>query len=493
MGPPLISIDIEFRPTDQHANADGLSRLPLADSVPMGNPHDASVFNVSQLESLPVLAKDVAIATRRDPILSKLLRHIRNGWPSEVPENLIPFWRRREGLSTESDCVLWGCRVVIPKGLRKRVLEELHQGHTGVVRMKAVARSHVWWPDLDKSIEKTAKNCSACQTSNKNSPAKAPLHPWVWPTAPWERVHVDFAGPFLGKMFFVATDSHSKWPEIISMSSTTATTTIEVIRILFARNGIPRQLISDNGPQFIADEFRQFLINNGVKHIRSSPYHPATNGAAERLVQTMKKSFKADHHRGFPVFGFIPVAIQVYSSYYYWGDSIIAIYGTRTPYPITPVMSRCGRICSRSGISTERSRELDIGQSVWARNFRDGPKWIQAEVSDCIGPLSYLVKLPSGETWRRHIDHLRAGLDKPSDNDTRVNIGSDTGMSTDQTDTSPGVEPQELLPTETAEVPMSFSHVPVIEPEINQPDSNLPDSNLPRYPLRTRKPPERLC
>ena len=106
------------------------------------------------------------------------------------------------------------------------------------------------------------------------------------------------------------------------------------------------------------------------------------------------------------------------------------------------------------------ARELDIRQSVWARNFRDGPKWIQAEVSDRIGPLSYLVKLPSGETWRRHIDHLRAGLDKPSDNDTCVNIGSDTGMSTDQTDTSPGVEPQEPLPTETAEVPMSSSHVP---------------------------------
>ena len=94
---------------------------------------------------------------------------------------------------------------------------------------------------------------------------------------------MDFAGPFLGKMFFVATDAHSKWPEVIIMTSTTTTKTIAVLRDTFARNGIPRQIVSDNG---LSEEFRQFMAVNGVKQIRSSPYHPATNGAAERMVQT---------------------------------------------------------------------------------------------------------------------------------------------------------------------------------------------------------------
>lgn len=131
--------------------------------------------------------------------------------------------------------------------------------------MKALARLHVWWPEIDKAIAETVKSCSACQ-GTKNQPQKAPLHPWAWATAPWERVHVDFAGPFLGKMFLVATDSHSKWPEVVIMSSTTSSKTIVVLRELFSCNGIPRHLISDNGPQFISEEFCRFMVSNGIKH-----------------------------------------------------------------------------------------------------------------------------------------------------------------------------------------------------------------------------------
>ena len=82
------------------------------------------------------------------------------------------------------------------------------------------------------------------------------------------------------------------------MSSTTAVCTITVLRETFARFGIPEQLVLDNGPQFQSDEFKQFMTTNRIKHIRSSPYHPASNGAAERMVQTLKHALKADHKRG---------------------------------------------------------------------------------------------------------------------------------------------------------------------------------------------------
>ena len=103
--------------------------------------------------------------------------------PDCFPDKLSPFWRRKEELCIESECITKGCRVVIPEKLQKRVLDELHRGHPGVVRMKMQARNHVWWPELEKSIEWCASACSACQAT-KNSPARAPLHPWVWPTAP---------------------------------------------------------------------------------------------------------------------------------------------------------------------------------------------------------------------------------------------------------------------------------------------------------------------
>ena len=60
--------------------------------------------------------------------------------------------------------------------------------------MKSLARCHMWWPGLDKVIENVATSCTSCQ-SVKQSPPVAPLHPWIWPTKPWQRVHVDFAGP----------------------------------------------------------------------------------------------------------------------------------------------------------------------------------------------------------------------------------------------------------------------------------------------------------
>ena len=122
--------------------------------------------------------------------------------------------------------------MVVPLKLRDKVLNELHKGHCGIVRMKALSRSYVWWPGLDDAISKVVKGCAGCQ-SVYSLPAKAPLHPWAWPTAPWQKIHVDFLGPFLGKMFFLVTNALSKWPEVSIMSSTTAVQTISVMREMF--------------------------------------------------------------------------------------------------------------------------------------------------------------------------------------------------------------------------------------------------------------------
>ena len=169
--------------------------------------------------------------------------------------------------------------------------------------MKAQARSYVWWPGLDKGIEHLVKSCIPCQ-SVKQSPAVAPLHPWIWPARPWQRVHIDFAGPFCEKMYFLAVDAHSKWPEAYEMHSTTTSKVVEVLRQLFAAYGLPEQIVSDNGLQFVSSDFAEFLRMNGVWHIRCAPYHPSSNGAVERFVRTFKEAMKAGvkdglsfHHR----------------------------------------------------------------------------------------------------------------------------------------------------------------------------------------------------
>ena len=100
-------------------------------------------------------------------------------------------------------------------------------------------------------------------------------------------------------MFFILVDAHSKWPEVIEMTSTTSQSTISVLRNLFASYGLPLQIVSDNGPQFTSAEFAKFLKMNGVKHILCSPYHPSSNGLAERFVKTFKQAMRAGENSGF--------------------------------------------------------------------------------------------------------------------------------------------------------------------------------------------------
>ena len=194
------SYNIEFRPTAAHANADGLSRLPLPGETRVDPPSEVSVFNVAQVQALPVTVAQLQQATRNDPILGKILRCIRRGWPEAVPDHLKPYWSRRLELSIEDGCILWGIRVIPPKKLQPTIRDMLHEGHSGIVRMKKMARSYVWWPGIDKELEQLAHDCTPCQKVQKE-PAVAPLHPWLWPSKPWARIHLDFAGPFWGVCF----------------------------------------------------------------------------------------------------------------------------------------------------------------------------------------------------------------------------------------------------------------------------------------------------
>ena len=140
-----------------------------------------------------------------------------------------------------------------------------------------------------------------CMSRSETGASVAPLHPWIWPSQPWKRIHVDFAGPFMGGSYLIVVDAHSKWPEVHHMSTTTTTKTLQVLRSLFARYGIPEQLVSDNGPQFVSEEFETFMKQNGIKHIKCSPYHPSSNGQAERFVLTFKQAVQAGEREGKPL------------------------------------------------------------------------------------------------------------------------------------------------------------------------------------------------
>ncbi|XP_060116324.1 uncharacterized protein K02A2.6-like, partial [Heteronotia binoei] len=191
-----------------------------------------------------------------------------------------PYKTRREELAAHKGCLLWGSRVVIPPPLQKRVLESLHETHPGIVRMKALARSYVWWPGMDGEIESWVRRCQTCQESRPEPPS-TPATRWESTRKPWSRLHFDFAGPFQGQTFMIIMDAYTKWLEVIPIGSTSSATAIRALRRALCTHGIPDTIVSDNGTVSTSADFQAFLHRYLIRHIRSAPFHPATNGQAE--------------------------------------------------------------------------------------------------------------------------------------------------------------------------------------------------------------------
>ncbi|VDI74336.1 Hypothetical predicted protein [Mytilus galloprovincialis] len=174
--------DIEYKNTNKHTNADALSRIPQESTEADGEEFDAvDVFMLKQLEHLSLTNNNIRRETARDKILSRVYELVQKGWTVNDDIDLKPYFNRKNELSISQGCLQWGIRTIVPTKFRQQTLELLHSAHPGVVKMKLLARSYVWWPRIDSEIESLAKSCSGCQKHHRN-PKQSPLHPWEWPS-----------------------------------------------------------------------------------------------------------------------------------------------------------------------------------------------------------------------------------------------------------------------------------------------------------------------
>ena len=490
--------DIEFRSTAAHGNADALSRLPLPMKGPE-YPSEVHLCNVKQIESLPVTSHRIRQCTRQDTVLSKVLDYTLKGWPSQVPKELQLYRTKLAELSVEEGCLLWGRRVVIPQKLQKIILQELHSEHMGIAKMKALARSHVWWTGMDKDLESLAKSCPEC-AAVKQAPARAPLHPWIWPSRPWQRIHLDFAGPFLEKFFLVVVDAHSKWAEVVEMPKTSTARTISVLRQLFATHGIPEQIVTDNGSQFTSEDFANFVKSNGIQHSLSSPYHPASNGEA---VRTFKEAMKTSKNNGL--------------TFAHRMNNFLLTYRT-TPHsttgtPPSELLMGCAlrtrwdimkpdvgqRVCWRQAKQKEgkdqntKLRHFVMGQSVMVKNFRAGPTWVPGVIAQQLGPLTYMIEISAGKFWKRHVDHVK---DYPSKGLSSAPVNLESDNNEDDEFFAPlvrGSNEENNAASEEGNTPTTIA--PAADPELTSasgfPTSGREEQTSRRYPERQHRAPSR--
>nr|CAI5855280.1 unnamed protein product [Callosobruchus analis] len=279
--------DIQYKKGKLLANADGLSRLPMSSETQI----PSSLYSFNLIENIPLHSNDISKATIKDLTLVKVIDHTKSGWPSTVQnEKLKPFFLRRNELSVENNCLLLGNRVIIPEALQNEVLELFHEQHLGIVRTKMLIRAYCWWPNINNDIEKFISLCEVCQTF-QNFSNNTTLS-WPAPTNNFFRVHIDFFHKD-DYTFLILVDDKSKWLDVkLMQNGTNAKNIILKLKETFAIFGLPVELVSDNGPPFNSQEFIAFCQANGIKPIKSPPYHPQSNGLAERNVQTVKKSLE---------------------------------------------------------------------------------------------------------------------------------------------------------------------------------------------------------
>ena len=242
------------------------------------------------------------------------------------------------------------------------------------------------------------------------------MHPWEWPEHPWKRIHIDYAGPFLGKMFLLVIDAHSRWMEIEAVHSATTQSTLEHLRSMFARFGLPEVMVTDNGTCFTSSEFAEFSRRNQIRHVKVAPYHPSSNGLAERAVQTFKLGMKKQtsgtmqtklshflfHHRLTPnsTTGVAPAELMQKCKTRSHLDAIL-------PSVKRNVEQQQQRQNSQHDTHT-KVRVFKEDDLVLVQNLghTSGPNWLPGVIIKCCGSNSYQIQIDNNQVVRRHADHI---------------------------------------------------------------------------------------
>lgn len=402
---------VKFITSKQNGPADALSRLPL--SLERRSATVQSYMNLVQ-ECLPVNFHDVSKETNKDTLLSRIVGYVKFGWPSVAScEDDKPYFIRKNDLVVDFGCLIFKYRIVVPPVLRKRILEELHQGHLGINKMKNVSRNYVYWPNLDQDLEQICRACESC-CAVRDAPPRSELHPWEFPLFPWQRLHADFA-EYAGKKYLIIVDAHSKWIEALPMTRTDTASTVTAFMTVFGRFGLPSQLVTDNGPPFFSEEFKFFCKNHCIKHVSTAPYRPQGNGAAENAVKSVKKAIKRAIHEGQDVLLALSKFLFSYRNCEHATTGVppaVLLIGRRLRNrldALRPNVAEVARVAQERQVNNAGGtpRVINVGDSVLTRDYSArNDKWAAGTVVKKTGPVSYKVNVGDGVQWRRHQDQI---------------------------------------------------------------------------------------
>ena len=291
----LIIRMMRFNPKAEHVPgkslviADYLSRHPVSHCIEERKQCEevkayvsavvADVFSSQRLT-------EIKEASAGDKEMQAVMWWVTHGWPRRIPEHLQKFHEFRHRLTVINGLLLMDNRVFVPATMRPFILRRLHDGHPGITKSRMRAKASVFWPGINAAIQTFTKSCEHCQ-KHLQKPNREPLLTTPLPKRPWQRIAADFC-EVRGKNYLIVVDYYSRYIEVARMEKTTSAATINVLKSIYARHGIPEVLVSDNGPQFSSQEFRDFNLAVDTEHVTSSPLYAQSNGEAESAVKVAK-------------------------------------------------------------------------------------------------------------------------------------------------------------------------------------------------------------
>ena len=409
---PYQPFDVQYRKGMEIPLADALSSHP----DPSGKRWNSASLVVNLITSnLPVSSTEIELIceeTSKDPTLTLLRHYIHMGWPIDhrmLPQELHTFWNYREDLSMENGLITKGARLLIPSTLRKKVLEQIHDGHLGIEKCMLKARDSVFWPGIFNDIHETVEKCGICQPSSRA--AKPVGNVSDMPPHAWHTLGTDLF--YWNKIdYLVIEDYFSKYLIVRRLPNSSTHVVTKELGLVFTELGRPFILRSDNGPCYSSREFHNFLGFYQVDHITSRPHYPQSNGFAEALVGIAKKLMEKSVKEGKPWnYGLMQYRTTPISSTL---PSPLEMLTGRRPHSTLPQLpSSIGKNMETSRIQEELLRrqpnstssgahmDLDSGQPVFVKEVNENV-WRTATVDQPAAKSdSYWVRFPDNSILRR--------------------------------------------------------------------------------------------
>ena len=274
--------ELKYTPGEQILHADALSRMDFVEDESDNDRVCFEINNIYFAQSDLVTQAEIKTELGTNRLFQDLMKRMKSGNRKQCSEAEKVFEQHKDALTVHNGIIFRGVVPFIPPKQRHLVLAKAQETHPGRNATEKSVKMIAWWLGITQDVQNFVSKRKNCQM-NRPSLGKTVS---AWPEADvWERLHINWGYVDDQGNILVIVDAGSGWIEAFPAGNRTS----EIIKVylsqIFARFGIPKTIVSDNGPEFVSGDLKQWCESLGMKKMESPIYHPRANGLAERAVR----------------------------------------------------------------------------------------------------------------------------------------------------------------------------------------------------------------